>query len=55
MNSKLSASSDEANAVVVAVTGTFAEPEASYDQQTPKEPDTLSLFVADPEVVPVNV
>ena len=50
MNSKLSASSDEANAVVVAVTGTFAEPEASYDHQTPKEPDTPSL-VANLETV----
>ena len=35
--------------------GTSAEPEASSDQDTPKEPDAPSLFVADPEGVPVSV
>ena len=33
--------------------GTLAE--ASSDQDTPKEPDAPSLFVADPEGVPVSV
>ena len=35
--------------------GTSAESEASSDQDTPKEPDAPSLFVADPEGVPVSV
>ena len=35
--------------------GTSAEPEASYDHNTPKEADTPSSFVADPEGVPVSV
>ena len=32
-----------------------AEPEASSDHDTPKEPDAPSSFVADPEGVPVSV
>ena len=35
--------------------GTSAEPEASFDHDTPKELDTPSSFVADPEGVPVSV
>ena len=35
--------------------GTLAEPEASSDHDTPKEPDTPSSFVADPDGVPVSV
>ena len=55
MDSKLSASSDEADAAVVAGAGTSAEPEASSNKDTPKEPDAPSSFVADPEGVPVSV
>ena len=53
MDSELSASSDEADATAVAGAGTLAE--ASSDQDTPKEPDAPSSFVADPEGVPVSV
>ena len=35
--------------------GTSAESEASSDQDTPKEPDAPSSFVADPEGVLVSV
>ena len=35
--------------------GTSAEPEASSDHDTPKEPEAPSSFVADPEDVPVSV
>ena len=35
--------------------GTSAESEASSDQDTHKEPDAPSSFVADPEGVPVSV
>ena len=55
MDSELSASSDEADTAVVAGAGTSAEPEDSSDQDTPKEPDAPSSFVADPEGVPVIV
>ena len=55
MESELSASSDEANAAAVAGALTSVEPEASSDQDTPKEPDAPSSFVADPEGVPVSV
>ena len=55
VESELSASSDEANAAAVAGAGTSADPEASSNQDTPKEPDTPSSFVADPEGVPVSV
>ena len=55
VESELSTSSDEADAAAVAGAGTAAEPEASSDQDTPKEPDALSSFVADPEGVPVSV
>ena len=40
---------------MVAGAGTSAEPEASSDHDTPKEPDTPSSFVADPEGVPSSV
>ena len=53
--SELSASSDEADAAAVAGAGTSAEPEASSDQDTPKEPDAPSSFMADPEGVPISV
>ena len=55
VESELSASSDEADAAAVAGVGTSADPEASSDQDTPKEPDAPSSFVADPEGVPVSV
>ena len=55
VESELSASSDEADAAAVAGAGTSADPEASSDQDTPKEPDAPSSFVADPEAVPVSV
>ena len=55
MDFALSASSDEADSAVVAGAGTSADPEASSDHETPKEPDAPSSLVADPEGVPVNV
>ena len=55
VESELSASSDEADAAAVAGAGTSADPEASSDQDTPKEPDAPSSFMADPEGVPVSV
>ena len=55
VESELSASSDEADVAVVAGAGTSADPKASSDQDTPKEPDAPSSFVADPEGVPVSV
>ena len=55
MDAELSASSDEAEAAAVAGEGTSAEPEASSDHDTPKEPDAPSSFVADPEGVQVSV
>ena len=55
VESELAASSDEADAAAVAGAGTSAEPEASSNQDTPKEPDAPSSFVADPEGVPVSV
>ena len=55
VESELSASSDEADAAAVAGAGTSAEPEASSDHDTHKEPDAPSSFVANPEGVPVSV
>ena len=55
VESELSASSDEADAAAVAGAGTSAEPEASSDHDTPKDPDAPSSFVVDPEGVPVSV
>ena len=55
MDSKLSASSDEADAATVVGAGTSAKPEASSDHETPKEPDAPSSLVADPEGVPVSM
>ena len=55
VESELSASLDEADAAAVAGEGTSAEPEASSDHDTPKEPDAPSSFVADLEGVPVSV
>ena len=55
MVSELSTSSNEDDAAAVAGAGTSAELEASSDQETPKEPDAPSSFVADPEDVPVSV
>ena len=55
VESELSASSDEADASAVAGAGTSAEPEASSDHDTHKEPDAPSSFVADPEGVPISV
>ena len=55
MDSELSASSDEADTTAVAGARTSAEPEASSDHDTPKETGVPSLFLADPEGVPVSV
>ena len=55
VESEPSASSDEADAAAVASAGTSAEPEASSDHDTPKEPNTRSSFVADPEGVLVSL
>ena len=55
VESELSASSYEADAVAVAGAGTSAEPEASSDHDTPKKPNAPSSFLADPEGVPVSV
>ena len=55
VESEFSASSDEADAAAVAGAGTSVDPEASSDQDAPKEPDAPSSFVADPEAVPVSV
>ena len=52
---ELPTTSDEADAAAVAGPGTSAKPEASSDQETPKEPDAPSSFEADPEGVPVSV
>ena len=50
-----SASSDEANCAAVAGVGTSTYREASYDHNTPKEPNAPSSLVADKEGVPVSV
>ena len=55
MESRLSASSDEADCAVVAGARTFTDPEASSDYETPREQDAPSSCVADPEGVPVSV
>ena len=55
MDYELSASLDEADAAAVAVVGTYAEQEASSEKDTPKELNTSSSFVANPEGVPVSV
>ena len=55
VDSELSASSDEADAAAVAGAGTSEDLEASSDDDTPKEPDAPSSFVADPEGVQVSV
>ena len=55
MDSELSASSDEADTTAVGGAVTSAEPEASSDEEAPKERDTLSSFMADLEGVPVSV
>ena len=54
VDSELSASSDEKYSVAVAGAGTSADPEASSDHDTPKEPDAPSSFVAYQEGVPVS-
>ena len=51
----MSASSDEADIIVMAGAGTSTDPEATSDHDTPKEPDAPSSFVANPESVPVSV
>ena len=55
MDYKLSAPSDEADAAAVAGAGNSADPKASSDHETPKEPDAPSSLVGDPEGVPVSV
>ena len=51
----MSASSDEVDAATVAGAGSSAEPEASYDHETPIDPDAPFSLVADPEGVPISV
>ena len=53
MNFELSALSDEVDSTAMAGAGTSADPEASSDHETPKEPD--SSLVVDLEGVPVSV
>ena len=55
VDSELSASSDETDATALAGAGTLADLEASFDHETPKDPDTPSSLVANPEGVPVSV
>ena len=55
MESELSASSEKADAAVLAGAVTSAEPEASSDHETPKEPDALFSLVAEPEGMSVSV
>ena len=55
VESELSASSDEADVAAVVGAGTSVKPEDSSGQDTPKEPDAPSSFVADPEGVPVSM
>ena len=55
MDSKLSASLDEADAAAVVGAGTSADPVASSDYETPKEQDAPSSLVAHPEGVPASV
>ena len=55
MDSELSALSDEADAAAVAGAGTSAEPEASSDHETPKEPDVPCSCEADLQGVPVSM
>ena len=55
MDSKLSALSDEADVAAVAGAGASADPEASSDHKTPKEPDAPSSCVADLQGVSVSV
>ena len=55
VDSKLSASSDEADCAAVAGAGTLTDLEASSDHETPKEPEAPSSLVVDLEGVPVSV
>ena len=55
MDSELSAASDEADYAIVAGVRTSNDPKAFSDHETPKEPNTPSSCVADPEGVPVSV
>ena len=51
----LSTLSNEADGAAVEGAGTSADPEASSDHETLKEPDAPSSCVSDPEGVPVSV
>ena len=55
VESELSVSSDEEDYIDAARAGTLADPKASYNHETPKDPDAPSSRVADPEGVPVSV
>ena len=55
MDFELSASPDEADCAAVAGAGTSADPEATSDHETLKEPDAPSSLVADLKGVPVSV
>ena len=55
MDSGLLTLLDEADCAAVTGAETSADPEASSDHETPKEPHSFSSCVADPEGVPVSV
>ena len=55
VESGLSASSDEADYAAVAGAGTSADPEASSDHETPKEPEAAYSYVDSQEGVSVSV
>ena len=55
VHSELSALLDKADCAAVVGAGTSVDLEASSDHETPKEPDTHSSCVADPEGVLVSV
>ena len=55
LESELSDLSNEADSEDVVGEGTSADPETSFDHETPKDPDAPSSCVAEPKGVPVNV
>ena len=55
MDSGLLTLLDEADCAAVTGAETSADPEASSDHETPKEPHVPSLLAVDPEGVPVSV
>ena len=55
MDIELSPSLDEADCAAVVGARTSADPEASFNHETPKEPDAPYLWVSDPKGVSVSV